>query len=199
MIFTASETIRMLLQEQREMRNMEIISNVLNWSKDNSAFVNFVGLILIPLTFWLIREYRNRIHVKVRRFGLPHLSTNLRCIEIQAENVSSTVTSFEPDFTLTGFSQDRKKQTYTYRFVDRCDRTLLPHVPCALLGWHAHSESRIVMMLSFLKFRLPLSQGGPVCLCYRSFRNTDMPPIPVGPVQFYWELLVFRLFGKIKN
>ena len=168
---------------------MSLLSEISLWLKDHD-FV--IAAIAAPGGIWFwIDKFRNRIHIKVRKLGLPMGDTSVRAITFEAENVSSTLTSFEPKFMLIGYSPERKRQTYTFT-IDGDDRQLPSHGSKKFIGWHDHSENRILLFLWFMTFQLPLTRGR--CVRVR-FRNSEFKPISF--VRFHWEKLLFLWFGKV--
>jgi hypothetical protein len=171
---------------------MPFLPEISAWFKDNDLVIKSIATIAAPGGIWFwIDKFKNRIRIKIRRLGLPHRDTSLRGITFEAENVSSTLTSFEPEFTLVGYSPERKKLTYTFRF-DGTDRQLPSHVSKQFLGWHNHAENRILLFLWFMTFRFPLSRGR-----HAKVRIRNAKFEPVGFMQFHWERLLFLCFGKV--
>lgn len=171
---------------------MPFLTEISSWLKDNDLIIKAIATIGAPGGIWFwIDKYRNRISIKIRRLNFPLDNTSLRGITFEAENVSSVLTSFEPEFTLVGYSPERRKQIYTFRF-DGTDRQLPSHVSKQFLGWHNHAENRILLFLWFMTFRFPLSRGR-----YKNVRVRNSSFEPVGFLQFHWERLLFIWFGKV--
>lgn len=172
---------------------MPLLNEISLLLKDNDFAIKVITTIAAPGGIWFyIDKFRNRIRVKVRQFGFPLGDTSTRGIIFEAENVSSTVTSFESQFTLTGYSPERKNQTYTFTFDIHSDRQLPSHVSKHFVGWHSHTENRSLPFLWFMTFQLPLSRGR----CVRiHVRNSGFKQIAF--FRFHWERLMFLWFGKI--
>lgn len=173
---------------------MSFLTEISAWLKDNDLLFKAVVAIAAPGGIWFwIDKFRNRIRIKIRKLGFPLGDTSIRGITFEAENISSVLTSFEPEFLLVGYSPERKKQTYTFRF-DGSDRQLPSHVSKQFLGWHNHAENRILLFLWFMTFRFPLSRGRNVTV---RIRNSSFET--VGFFRFHWERLLFCWFGKVPD
>lgn len=173
---------------------MFLLNEIALWLKDNDAAIKVLATVAAPGGIWFwIDKFRNRIRIKVRKLGLPPGNTSIRGITFEAENVSSTITSFEPKFRLTGYSPERKRQTYTFT-IDGNDRQLPSHVSKQILGWHNDAENKILLFLWFMTFELPLSRGRCVRVRIR-IRKSEFKPI--GILRFHWERLLFLWFGKV--
>lgn len=173
---------------------MPLLAEISAWLKDNDVLIKVVATVAAPGGIWFwIDKFRNRIQIKIRRLGLPTGDTSIRGIEFEAENVSSVLTSFEPEFTLVGYSHKGKKQTYTFRF-ESADRQLPSHVSKQFLGRHNHSENDILLFLWFMTFHFPLSRGRRMKI---RIRNAELKP--VGFLRFHWERLLFLWFRRVPN
>jgi hypothetical protein len=171
---------------------MSIIEHISSWLKDYDNIIKVVTAIAAPGGFWFyIDKFRTRIRIKVRELDLTLFDTTIRKITFEAENVSSILTSFEPYFTLTGYSPERKKQTYTFT-IEGNDRQLPSHVSRHFTGQHNNTDNRIIVFLWFMTFRLPLSRGR--CVRVR-FTNSDF--VPIGFIKFQWARLLFIWFGRV--
>lgn len=173
---------------------MPFITDISAWLKDNDLLLKAIVFLAAPGGIWFwIDKFRNRIRIKIRKLGFSLGDTSTRGIKFEAENISAVLTSFEPEFSLVGYSPERKKQTFTFRF-DGADRQLPSHVSKQFLGWHNHAENRIMLFLWFMTFRFPLSSGRSVVV---RIRNSNFET--VGFLQFHWERLLFRCFGKVPD
>lgn len=171
---------------------MAITQNISSWLKEHDNIIKVVTAIAAPGGFWFyIDKFRSRIRIKVRKLDLTPLDTTIRKITFEAENVSSTLTSFEPHFTMTGYSPERKKQKYTFAFAGN-DRQLPPHVSRLFTGQHSNTDNRIIIFLWFMTFRLPLSRGS--CVNAR-FVNSEF--VPIGFIKFHWTRLLYIWFGRV--
>jgi len=171
---------------------MSLISELSLWLKDYDFAIKVIATVAAPGGIWFwIDKYRNRIRIKVRKLGLPPGDTSIRGIAFEAENVSSTLTSFEPKFILTGYLPERKKQTYIFT-IDGNDRQLPSHVSKQFTSWHNNMENRILLFLWFMTFELPLSRGRSVRV---RVKNSEFKPI--GFFKFHWQRLLFIWFGKL--
>jgi hypothetical protein len=165
---------------------MSILTEISSLLQHNDLFIKGIATIAAPGGIWFwIDKFRNRIRIKVRKLGLAPGDPSIRGITFEAENVSATLTSFEPKFTLTGYSPERKKQTYAFT-IEGSDRQLPSHVSKQFLAWHNHSENRILLFLWFMTFKLTLSRGG--CVRIR-IRNSQFEQISF--LQFHWEKFLF--------
>ncbi len=171
---------------------MSVLNEISLWLKNNDVAIKVLATIAAPGGIWFwIDKFRNRIRIKIRKLGMPLGDTSLRGIAIEVENISSTLTSFEPKFTLIGYSPEHKKQIYTFTF-DCVDRQLPSHVSKQFHGWHNDTENRIMLFLKFMTFNFPLSRGR--CVRYR-VQSSDFKPI--GYFRFHWRRLLFLWFGKV--
>ena len=171
---------------------MSLLTEISLLLKDNDLAIKALATIAAPGGIWFwIDKFRNRICIKIRKLGFPRGDTSIRGITFEAENVSSTLTSFEPKFTLTGYSPERRKQTYTFT-IDGADRQLPSHVSKQFVGWHNHAENRILIFLWFMTFQLPLSRGRCVRLRVRNSRFER-----IGFFRFHWERLLFIWFRRL--
>lgn len=161
--------------------------------KNNDLLIKVVTAVAAPGGIWVwVDKYLNRIQVKVRNLGLAPLDQNVRGIAFEAENIRSTMTSFEPEFTLTGYTSNRKKQVYKFRF-DGDDRQLSPHEAKKFIAWHLERDKPFFIFLWFITFRLPLSRGR----CIRvHVLNADGFKI-VGFWRFHFQRILFLLFKRI--
>lgn len=171
---------------------MSFLNEITVQLKDYDLIFKAVAAVAAPGGIWFwVDKYRNRIRIKVRAIRLPRGDTSTRGITFEAENISSVLTSFEPEFSLTGYSPERVKQTYTF-MIDGTDRQLPPHVLKTILGTHNDVENRIMIFLWFMTFKLQLSRGRPVRI---RLRNADFEQ--VGFFRFHWERLLFLCFGRL--
>lgn len=171
---------------------MPFLSEIATWFKDYDLAIKFIASIAAPGGLWfLIDKFKNRIRIKIRRLGPQLGDISLLEIRFEAENVSSTLTSFEPEFTLVGHSPERKKQIYIFKF-DGADRQLPSHVSKQFLGRHDQVESSNLMFLWFMTFRFPLSRGRHAKV---RIRNANFEPVSF--MRFHWERLLFLRFGKV--
>lgn len=170
---------------------MSLLTEISLWLKENDLYIKAIATIAAPGGIWFwIDKFRNRIRVKVRRLSLPPYSTSPCGITFEAENVSSNLTSFEPNFTMTGYSSERKKQTYTFRITD--DRQLPSHLPKGFFGWDDDAQKDSLLFLWFMTFQLPLSRGKRVSV---RVRNVEFKQLSF--FRFHWERLLFLWFGKV--
>ena len=173
---------------------MPLFNDISSWLKDHDAVFKTIATIAAPGGIWFwIDKFRNRIRIKVRQLGYSQVDTGIYGFSFEAENVSSVLTSFEPEFTLVGYSPERKKLNFTFRF-EATDRQLPPHLSKQFLGRHNHEDSRIFLFLWFMKFRFPLNRGR-----YVTVRVRNAMFEPIGFFRFYWERLLFIWFGMLSE
>jgi hypothetical protein len=171
---------------------MSFLNEISLWFKDNDLAIKAIATIAAPGGIWFwIDKFRNRIRIKVRKLGFPPGDASSSGITFEAENVSSTLTSFEPKFTLIGYSPERQKQTYIFT-IEGHDRQLTSHVSKQIVGRHNEYENCNLLFLWFMTFQLPLSRGRSVRI---RFRNSLFKQL--GFFRFHWERRLFIWFGKV--
>jgi len=107
---------------------MSFLPEISDWLKDNDLALSAVAALAAPGGIWFwIDKFRNRIRIKIRQLGLPVGDTSAREITFEAENISSALTSFEPKFTLVGYTPKGERLAYSFTF-DGADRQLPPCV-----------------------------------------------------------------------
>ena len=171
---------------------MTTLADIAALLKDYDLPLKVIAAIAAPGGIWFwIDKFRNRIRVKVRGLGFPRGDTSLRGLTFEAENISPTVTSFEPKFTVVGYTPMRKKLIYTFT-LDGADRQLPPHESKQFIGWHPPTENDILAFLWFMTVRLPLSRGRVVRL---RILNAELETM--GFFQFYWQRFLYIRFGRL--
>ena len=173
---------------------MATLDDIVGWIQHYDVAIKIVTAVAVPGGIWFwIDKYRNRIRIKVRRFELPARDTSVRGIAFECENISGSLTSLEPTFTLTGYTPERGRQTYTFT-IDGNDRQLPPHVPKQVLGFHNDRENRIILLLWYMAFTVSLTKGAPIRLRYR---NAEC--VRLGFFRFHWERLRYVWLGKMPS
>lgn len=159
---------------------------------DYDAPLKIIAAVAAPGGIWFwIDKFRNRIRVKVRRLAFAVGDTSLRGLTFEAENISPTVTSFEPEFTVVGYTPMRKKLAYTFT-LDGADRQLPSYVSKQFIGWHPPTGNDILAFLWFMTIRLPLSRGRVVRI---RVLNAELETM--GFFRFYWQRLLWVRFGRL--
>lgn len=171
---------------------MSFSTEIAAWFKDNEVFFRVLATLAAPggIWFWIDR-YRNRVRIKIRRLSLAEGRDRNPCVSFEAENIGSTLTSFEPEFSLVGYSAERKAVTFTFRF-EGADRQLPPHAPKQFLGCRNYAGNGDLFFLWFMVFRFPLSGGRDARV---RIRNGSFDP--VGFFRFTWERFVFVRLGRV--
>jgi hypothetical protein len=133
--------------------------------------------------FW--KWYQSRSSVSVRDFDLG--SPNLRFVAFKATNISDKTTSFEPRFTLTGYTPKRERQSYTYS-IEGGDRQLPPHAEKNFSAAHSDSANKDVAFLWYMKARINLAGGKHLTKRYLNGSFKEL-----GYWQYAFGLLRFKL------
>lgn len=171
------------------MTTLAEIAALLN---DYDVPLKVIAAIAAPGGIWFwIDKFRNRIRVKVRGLEFPLGDNNLRGLTFEAENISPTVTSFEPNFTVVGYTPTRKKLIYTFA-LQGADRQLPPHVSKQFIGWHDPTENDILAFLWFMTIRLTLSRGRIVRV-----RILNSGFEKMGFIRFHWQRFLYVCLGRL--
>jgi len=171
---------------------MPLFDDISLWLQRYDAVIKIVLALAAPGGIWFWADkFRNRVRITIRQFTLAVVGPAARTVTFEIENVSSTLTSLEPIFVMTGFTPERAKQTYTF-MLNGNDRQLPPHVSKQIVGIHNDQQNRIMLFLWYMTFTIRLTRGGTVRL---RFRNAGFSP--VGVLRFYWEQLWFVLLARV--
>jgi hypothetical protein len=173
---------------------MSLLDQISLWLQHNDLVVKLLAVLATPGGIWFwIDKYRNRVRIRIRKLNLASGDTSVRRIAFEAENVSSVLTSLEPMFLLTGYSPERKKQTYQFT-IEGNERQLPAYVLRQVVAGHNDKENRIMLCLWYMTFTVPLTRGGRVRV---HIRNAEFKPI--GLLRFHWERMCFLFLGKVPD
>lgn len=175
---------------------MSLLDQILLWLKniDNDLVAKLLAALATPGGIWFwIDKYRNRVRIRIRKLKLA--DTSGRRIAFEAENVSSLLTSLEPTFLLTGYSPEKKKQTYRFTIEGNGHERQLPaHVLRQVVAGHNARENLQMLSLWYMILTVPLTRGGRVRV---RIRNVEFEPIRFS--LFHWERMRFLLLGKVPD
>lgn len=171
---------------------MSILDHIAKAALDYDAMLKILGALAAPGGVWFwIDKYRNRIRIKVRNFGFIRGDQSGRGISFELENVGSATTSLEPTFRVLAYSPERERQRYSFK-VEGNDRKLEPHELKLIQGWHSNPENRVVIFGWYMVFILPLTRGRNIRVRVRNAQFQQLRWL-----QFHWERMCFKLFGKV--
>jgi len=173
---------------------MPLLTELLLWLKNNDVAIKALATIAGSGGIWFwVDKFKNRIRVKIWNVRFPLDDKNVPGFQFEAENVSNSLTSFSPEFTITGYTKERKKLTSRFTF-DRNERQLPSYVAKEFVGWPKDSTYSNFYFQWFIIVQFPLSRGQSVRL---RFRNMELQQISF--LRFQWERLLYICVGKLPN
>jgi len=173
---------------------MSILDQAAQALQNYDNLLRVLGAIAAPGGIWFwIDKYRNRIRIKVRKFGLVKGDQSGRGISFELENVGASVTSLEPTFTVSAYSPKREYEVYNFR-IEGDERRLSPHDLLPIQGWHSNRENRVILFGWYMTLTLRLTRGRRVRV---RVRNAEFQQL--GWLRFHWERMRFTLFGALGN
>jgi len=114
-------------------------------------------------------------------------------IAFEAENISSSLTSFEPTLVLTGYDTKRKKVSYAFTAIDE-DRQLPPLVTKQVVSNPIANEKHAIIFLWYMTLTITLTRGGKVRV---RILNADFRTL--GFLRFQWDDFVFLCFARLSE
>lgn len=170
---------------------MNLLDQFLQVLQQYDAAIKVLAAVAAPGGIWFwIDKFRNRIRVKIRRFGFAKGDLSVRGISFEVENIGAVLTSLEPHFQVVAYTPKRERQSYRF-LIEGNDRKLPPHELKQIHGWHNNPENRVIAFGWYMDFKIPLTRGSPIRVRVRNAQFEQL-----GWLRFHWERLLFVVFKK---
>jgi hypothetical protein len=167
---------------------MSLLLNL--WYQHQDAITKTLLVMAAPGGIWFwIDKYRSRVRVLIRHVRLS--GTEQLGIAFEAENVSSTLTSFEPTLKLTGYEGRWRRVSYIFT-ANSDDRRLTPHVATQIVAIPDDVERHALLFLWHMTLTMTLTRGRKV---HVRILNSEFKT--VGMLRLRWERFCHLAFGRL--